>query len=85
MKTPNFIYGLEYETNCTAISINKWEELMKGATRANKKIIERHVKTHLPDLYEELTLNFYNPYNYYKTREHLILVHSHIEHFIKYF
>jgi len=83
-KTPTKVNFLLCETTCVGITFNKWENLMKGHTRSNKKQIDRLVKKHLPKLYEELRLNFYNPYNYYKTKRHLILVHSGIEYFISY-
>ena len=79
----NNIRSLTYETNCTAISINEWDELMNNKKRANKRIINRMVKALLPDLHESLALNYYNPYNYYRTKTHVILTHSAIEHFLK--
>lgn len=84
MKTPTNVQRLELECTCVDIGINKWDRLMEGATKANKKTINNLVKIHLPDLYAGLSLNFYNPYNYFKTNTHLILVHSHIEYFLKY-
>jgi len=57
---------------------------MEGHTRANKEQINRLIKLHLPDLYDELYLNLYNPYFYHKTKNHLIMVHSGIEYFIRY-
>lgn len=57
---------------------------MEGAVRADKQHINRLVRRHLPELYHALALNYYNPYNYYRTKTHLILVHSSIEYFIKY-
>ncbi|MFW5887119.1 MAG: hypothetical protein ACOCUL_05115 [Bacteroidota bacterium] len=78
------ITGLEYETNCSSITIGQWTELMKGAKRANKKKINTLIKKFLPDVYRQLALDFYNPYNYYRTDTHFIVVHSSIEHFFKY-
>ncbi len=79
------ITHLDYECNCTNCgSIFKWERLMEGAVRANKKMIDRLVKKFLPDLYEELALNFFNPYNYFRTKKHLVLVHSGIEYFLRF-
>lgn len=57
---------------------------MAGATRADHRQIDSLVRKHLPDLYEALSLNLWNPYHYFKTRRHLILVHSGIEHFLRY-
>ena len=72
------------EYNCTTISARKVEALMENSTVANKRVINSLVKEYLPDLYYDLGLNFYNPYTYYKTKRHLILVHSGIEYFISY-
>jgi len=57
---------------------------MSGATRADRRLIDRLVRKHLPDLYETLSLNLRNPYHYYKTGRHLILVHSATEYFFGY-
>lgn len=73
--------------DCTCVDcggIDRWERLMEGAVKANKKMINRLVKKFLPDLYENLALNSYNPYTYYRTDKHLILVHSAIEYFLSY-
>ena len=82
--TPTRVESLELECCCCDIHISKWERLMAGHTRANKRTINRLVREHLPDLYEALSLNLHNPYNYHKTKTHLILVHSGIEHFLRY-
>lgn len=84
MRTPKKVSELELECTCVGISQGLWERYMKNATKANKRIIDRLVKKHLPELYEGLCLKSYNPYNYFKTRRHLILVHSSIEYFILY-
>ena len=57
---------------------------MAGATRADHRLVNSLVRKHLPDLYEDLSLNLRNPYHYFKTRRHLILVHSAIEYFLAY-
>jgi hypothetical protein len=77
------ISGLIYECNCTEIPLRKWEQLMKNSVRADHKKINKLVKKYLPYLYDNLALNYYNPYNYYRTKTHLILVHSHIEYFLR--
>jgi len=84
METPKNVNQLVYEYDCTCISVFKHEELMLNATKANKKRIDRLVRKHLPDLYKSLMLDLYNPYDYYKTKKHLILVHSAIEYFLSY-
>ena len=57
---------------------------MDGATRADHRQINSLVRRHLPHLYEDLRLDLRNPYHYFKTRRHLILVHSAIEYFLAY-
>ena len=84
MRTPRQVNGLCLEATCTHINLTQWERWMEGATRADKRRIDGLVRKHLPDLYEALSLNLWNPYNYFKTRRHLILVHSGIEHFLAY-
>ena len=87
------IYSLEYETNCSAISSRKWEKLMEGSTRADTYKINKLVKEYLPDLFISLgfdlkplkDLSWFNPYHYYKTKTHFILVHSSIEYFLKFY
>ena len=49
-----------------------------------KKKLDNLVLEHLPDLYEGLALHLRNPYDYHKTDNHLILVHSMIEYFLRY-
>ncbi len=79
------ITSIELECTCTNCGgEDQWDKLMEGAVKANKKIINRLVKYFLPDLYDSLSLDYPNPYNYYRTETHLILVHSMIEHFLKF-
>lgn len=79
--------GCSWECSCTNININHWDELMKGATRADRKLAVKIAK--LAGVIDddqartELARPWYNPYNHYKTKTHLVYVHSSIEHFIK--
>ena len=75
---------LTLECRCCDIKETRWDELMQDAKRANVRKVNSLVKKFLPDLYNELALNLYNPYEYFKTKTHLILVHSGIEYFLKY-
>lgn len=79
------ITSLEYETNCIGTTKTEWEKLMEGAKRASKKKINALVKKHLPEFFSNFALQFRNPYNYYRTATHLIVGHSGIEHFIKFY
>lgn len=92
MRTPNRVRSLQLEATCVGITAREWDKLMEGATRADRDKVNKLVKEHLPDLAKSLSmdhlplkkLRWYNPYNYYKTRKHLVLVHSSIEYFIRY-
>jgi hypothetical protein len=80
------VNGLDYESNCTSINIRKWEKLMQKSVKANGSKIRALIKTHLPDLYEYLALEFFNPYESQsvRTKTHFIYVHSGIEYFLKF-
>lgn len=71
------------ECTCADINQTKWEKLMEGATRADKRKLNALIKKKMPELYGALALNLYNPYHYYKTAKHWVLIHSAIEYFIK--
>jgi hypothetical protein len=74
---------LEY--TCEQISADKWEELMKGGKPINYKWLVNKIKRELPYLYNELSLQYYNPWenDCKQTKTHYILVHSAIEYFIR--
>ena len=74
-----------YETNCASISIDEWYSLMKGARKCSYQRLVSKIKKELPDLYRDLCLEFYNPFEKQckQTKTHYILVHSAIEHFIR--
>lgn len=94
MKTPepDELLQVEFETTCGSISVNRYDQLYDKATRADRRKINRIVRSFLPDLANNLglfqkslkDLRWFNPYKYYKTETHLILVHSQIDYFIKY-
>lgn len=79
--------GCQFVAACTGITIDKWNELMKGARQANKKkvvriallagVIDKQQAT------REIKEPWYNPYSHHVTRTHIIYVHSGIEHFIE--
>ena len=73
------------EHTCASIDINKWKELMNNSVKANGSKIRRMIKKQLPELYNELALQFHNPYEHQsvRTKTHLIYVHSMIEYFFK--
>ena len=79
--------GCQFYATCVDININEWDELMKGATRADRKLV---VKIALlagvidkEQAATEIKKPYFNPYNHYKTKTHIIYIHSAIEHFIE--
>jgi hypothetical protein len=74
---------LEYD--CTSIDKSLWDKLMKGAKPINYKWLISKIRKHIPDLYKDLALDFYNPYSEQcvKTKTHYVLVSSAIEYFIR--
>jgi len=77
--------GCELETTC--VGCNNWDELMKGHTIADrKKVVKIAFLAGVIDkeqAREETKRPYYNPYTHYKTKTHIIYVHSMIEHFIR--
>ncbi len=71
------------ECTCCDITLDQWERLMDGAKRMNKRILHRLIRKELPELYEALCLNLRNPYTYFQTKSHYVLVHSGIEYFLR--
>lgn len=84
MKTPKHINSLTPIATCVGISIDEWDKYMEGTTKANGALIRKHIKEHLPELYESLGLNFYNPYECkcVKKKGLFVYVHSMIEYFL---
>ena len=72
------------ECTCQNISYSQWEILMKDAKPINYNWLKHKIKKHLPNLYDTLCLDYYNPWENeaYRTKTHYILVHSAIEYFI---
>jgi len=73
-----------FECTCIGIGIERWNRLMKGNKPLNYEWLRRKVKKHLPELYDSLGLDYYNPYENQTrvTKTHYILVYSSIEYFI---
>ena len=68
------------EASCVGISQQKWDDLMKGHTRANKRMVAEIARMAGVISDEEAAKEkrnpWYNPYNHYKTETHAIYVHS---------
>lgn len=83
--TANEIYkkalenGVFLEAICSNITADEWENLFKNSTRANKKKVEKIIKFHFPEGWFKLR----NPYDYFKTKTHIIYVHSATDYFFK--
>ncbi len=75
-------FGVSLEATCVGISIHEWERLMQGATKANKKLVDKIIADNTDGEFDSF-IRFYNPYNHLKTQTHLIFIHSEIEHFFK--
>lgn len=58
---------------------------MRGSKPINYDWLKNKVKKHLPQLYDALALDYYNPYGSQSrvTKTHYILVSSAIEYFIR--
>ena len=81
----NYTENIYLECRCCDISEFKWDKLMEGAKKANGSKIKGMIKKQLPELYNDLSLNFGNPYEQQsqKTKTHYIYVWSAIEYFLK--
>lgn len=76
---------IELECDCSQISQREHEKLYKGAKKANGSKIRMMIKKQLPNLYDYLALDFYNPFESQsvKTETHLIYIHSATDYFLK--
>ena len=75
---------MELQCTCQDITKQEWDKLMKGRRPMSYNWLKRHIKHSLLHLYDELMLDYYNPYESatYRTKTHYILTHSSIEYFI---
>lgn len=75
---------MRLECTCQDITKQEWDKLMKGRRPMSYKWLKRRIKRSLPHLYDELMLDYYNPFegDTYRTKTHYILTHSAIEYFI---
>lgn len=76
---------LYLECRCSDISKSKWDKLMANAKRFSYRKLVRMIKTELPEIYDDLALNLYNPWSTAtkQTSTHYILVHSATEYFFR--
>ena len=75
---------MELQCTCQDITKQEWDKLMKGHRPMSYTWLKKRIKRSLPRLYDELMLDYYNPYESatYRTKTHYILTHSYIEYFI---
>lgn len=72
------------ECTCVDISLERWNQLMKGARKCSYKNLLRRIKNEMRELYDGFCLDYYNPYweQCKQTKTHYILVSSGVEYFI---
>ena len=73
--------GVHFDCSCVGVTIDKWESLMAGAKKANKKLVTKFAVD--AGVIDPQDAKFRNPYTQLKTKTHLIFVHSAIEYFLK--
>lgn len=80
------INSLLLETTCVDTSINEWNKLMENSVKANGSKIRNLIKIFIPELYADLMLQYYNPFEHQskRTKTHFIYVHSGIEYFLRF-
>lgn len=81
MTTNNYTYI----ASCIDIDINTFNKLMKNSKPCSGSRLRNEIKRHLPFLYNQLALDFYNPFEHRCRRKKglAIYVHSGIEYFIR--
>ncbi len=86
MKTPKKVKTLSLQCTCMSISEREWDRLTKGTTKASGSQIRKLIKEHLPELYDSIGLDFYNPYEHKSVKKPGLLVYEHsaINYFLKY-
>ena len=69
---------------CATFSQTECERLLRGSRRVSYKRMVAKIKKELPELYKELALQYYNPFEDQcsQTKTHYILVHSATDYFI---
>ncbi len=79
---------MELIADCSQINIEEWHELMKYTRKCSGRYLRAQIKRYLPELYEALQLQFYNPYECQCRRSSrtgvAVYVHSATEYFIRY-
>lgn len=86
MKTPTIVNGAHLVADCSQVTERQWDRMMSNTTKANGPSIKKIIKDHIPELFDYLALDFFNPYEHQcvKKKGLLVYVHSGVEYFIKY-
>lgn len=86
MKTPTKVQSLDLIATCVDINQRQWDEYMENTVKANGLYIRKLIKKHLPELYDNLCLQFRNPFEHQSKKKNglLIYVHSGVEYFLKF-
>lgn len=73
------------EATCIDLTSEKIENILRNSKPINYKWLIGRIRKQIPSLYENLCLDYYNPYqnNCRVTKDYYILVHSAIEFFIR--
>lgn len=81
----NVIHDIEYDGCCADIDSDEWESRMDGKRPFPYKKLVKMIKAKYPDIYEQLALQFPNPWeeDTYETPEYYVLTHSAIEFFFR--
>lgn len=77
-----------YIGNCTSISLQEWNRLMKGTKPCSGRLLRKKIIQENPSIAESLCLQFPNPFEGQCRRNPkksiAVYVHSAIEYFFKY-
>ena len=86
MRTPKKVNSLGLLGTCVSFTARQMDRFMNKATKANGRLIRKHIKDHCPDIYESLDLDYYNPFEHQSVKKDglLIYVHSGIEYVFEY-
>lgn len=75
---------MELYATCADLTCKQVNELLKDAVPTDYKTLVEKIKVQLPDLYDKLALEFYNPWENActETEKYYVLVHSATEYFL---
>ena len=76
---------LQYECCCADVNIEQWTNLMKHKRKCSYRLLVKKIKRDYPNLYNELGLEYHNPYmdKTYSTPTHYVLTSSATEYFFR--